>query len=105
MTLQILLPADFREEHRQIVLAYLLRGHEFTRDEWRRAVIAFDMLKNAVVVLPSVMMPFPLIYRQYVEDSYANSLRTIYLSEKSASRHMILRYWASRETSRTRSTF
>jgi hypothetical protein len=72
MTLQILLPADFREEHRQIVLAYLLRGHEFNRNEWRRAIVAFDLLKNGVVMTPAGMLPFPLIYRQYVEDSYAN---------------------------------
>ena len=73
MALQILLPADFREEHRRIVLAYLLRGHEFNRDEWRQAIIAFDLLKNAVVMAPAGMMPFPLIYRQHVEDPYANS--------------------------------
>lgn len=70
--MQILLPSDFREEHRQIALAYLLRGHQFQRDEWRQAVIAFDMLKSSVVITPTGLMPFPVIYRRYVEDPYAN---------------------------------
>jgi hypothetical protein len=29
--LQVLLPAEFQEEHRQIVLAYLREGHAFGR--------------------------------------------------------------------------
>lgn len=70
--LQILLPADFLEEHRRIVLEYLHRGYEFGREEWRRAIVAFDLLKDAVVVSPSGLTPFPIIYRQQVEDRYAD---------------------------------
>jgi hypothetical protein len=70
--LHILLPSDFREADRQIVLAYLTRGHNFGRDEWRQAIIAFDRLKHAVVVTSNKMLPFPLIYRQHIEEPYAN---------------------------------
>ncbi len=34
---QVLLPAEFREQHRRIVLEFTRRGHEFGRDEWRQA--------------------------------------------------------------------
>jgi hypothetical protein len=40
--------AEFREQHRHIVLEYMQRGHEFGRDEWRQAIIAFDLLKKAM---------------------------------------------------------
>jgi hypothetical protein len=69
--LRILLPSDFREEHRNIVLAYLRQGHQFGRDEWRQAIVAFDLLKDAVVLGPNRVLPFPVIYRQIVEEQYA----------------------------------
>jgi len=69
---QILLPADFRERHRHIVFEFLRRGHEFGRDEWRQIIIAFDLLKNAAVLTDRGLLPFPVIYRQQVEDRYAH---------------------------------
>jgi hypothetical protein len=79
---QILLPADFREEQRKIVLAYLVRGHEFNRHEWRQAVIAFDLLKHSMAVVGPKTIPFPIIYRQHVEDPYANAfIQKLYETE------------------------
>lgn len=52
MTIEVLLPSGFRDEHRRIILAYLDRGHAFTRSDWRQAVLAFDLLKNAAILFP-----------------------------------------------------
>ncbi len=70
---QILLPAEFREEHRQIVLAYLNQGHTFSRQTWQQAVIAFDLLNNAGLLSSAGFSPFPVIYRHQVEDRYAHA--------------------------------
>jgi len=79
---QILLPADFRERHRHIVFEFLRRGHEFGRDEWRQVIIAFDLLKNAAVLTDRGLLPFPVIYRQQVEDRYAdNFIEQLYLED------------------------
>jgi hypothetical protein len=80
---QVLLPAEFREQHRHIVLEYMQRGHEFGRDEWRQAIIAFDLLKNAAVLTDLGLLPFPVIYRQHVEGPYAdNFIEQLYLAEQ-----------------------
>jgi len=80
---QILLPAEFRDEHRQIVLAYLNEGHTFTRHLWQQAVVAFDMLNNAGVISESGFLPFPVIYRQQVEDRYADTyIHQLYSSDQ-----------------------
>lgn len=71
--LKILLPSDFLEEHRQIVLEYIRRGHEFKREDWRLAIVAFDLLKDAAVLAPTGLLPFPVVYRQQVEDRYADA--------------------------------
>lgn len=70
--LKVLLPAEFLEEHRRIVLEYMRRGHTFQRDEWRLAIDAFDLLKEAMVLISTGFLPFPIIYRQQVEDHYAD---------------------------------
>jgi hypothetical protein len=36
-------------------------------------VVAFDLLNNAVVASPAGFLPFPVIYRQQVEDRYADA--------------------------------
>lgn len=71
--MQILLPAEFQEEHRQIVLAYLNHGHTFNRQAWQRAVVAFDLLNNAALFSSTGFSPFPVIYRQQVEHRYADA--------------------------------
>jgi hypothetical protein len=71
---QILLPAEFREEHRQVALAYLRNGHRFDRQAWRQAIIAFDLLNNAAMLSSAGFLPFPVIYRQQVEDRYAGAV-------------------------------
>lgn len=68
----ILLPADFRDEHRRIILTYILRGHAFSQAEWRLAIVAFDLLKDAAIVVPTGLLPFPEVYRQQVEERYAD---------------------------------
>lgn len=70
---QVLLPAEFQEEHRRIALAYLNEGHTFNRQAWQQAVVAFDLLNNAGVVLSTGFLPFPVIYRQQVENRYADA--------------------------------
>ena len=35
---QILLPAEFREQHRRVVLEFMQHGHEFGRGEWLQAI-------------------------------------------------------------------
>jgi hypothetical protein len=80
--LQVLLPAEFREQHRRIVLEFARRGHEFGRDEWRQAVVAFDLLKNAAVLTDRGLLPFPVIYRQHVEELHADDfIEALYLAE------------------------
>jgi len=80
---QVLLPAEFREQHRHVVLEFALRGHEFGRDEWRWAIVAFDLLKNAAVLTDRGLLPFPVIYRQYVEAPYADDfIEALYLTER-----------------------
>jgi hypothetical protein len=80
---QVLLPAEFREQHRRIVLEFARRGHEFARDEWRQAIVAFDLLKNAAVLTDRGLLPFPVIYRQHVEEPYADDfIEALYLAER-----------------------
>jgi len=82
---QVLLPAEFREQHRHIVLEYVQRGHEFGRAEWLQAIIAFDLLKNAAVLTDHGLLPFPVIYRQHVERTYADDfIEQLYLAEQVA---------------------
>jgi hypothetical protein len=71
---QVLLPAEFHQQHWRIVFEFLQRGHEFGRDEWQQVIVAFDLLKNAVVLTDRGLLPFPVIYRQHVEDRYADDL-------------------------------
>ena len=79
---QVLLPAEFREQHRRIVLEFVRRGHEFGRDEWRQAVVAFDLFKNAAVLTDRGLLPFPVIYRQHIEEPYANDfIEALYIAE------------------------
>lgn len=68
MTIDVLLPSGFRDEHRRIILAYLDRGHAFTRAGWRQAVVAFDLSKNAAILFPGGIRPFPVIFRQQIEE-------------------------------------
>jgi hypothetical protein len=80
---QVLLPAEFREQHRHIVLEFARRGYEFARDEWRQAIVAFDLLNNAAVLTDRGLLPFPVIYRQYVEEPYADDfIEALYLAER-----------------------
>jgi hypothetical protein len=83
--LQVLLPAEFHEQHRKIVLEYVRRGHEFGRVEWRQAIIAFDLLKNAAVLTDHGLLPFPVIYRQHIERPYSDDfIEQLYLAEQAA---------------------
>jgi hypothetical protein len=80
--LQVLLPAEFGPEHRRIVLSFVQRGHEFGRVEWGQAIAAFDMLKNAAVLTEHGLSPFPVIYRQQVEEPYAGRfIEALYQAE------------------------
>jgi hypothetical protein len=80
---QVLLPAEFLERHQRIVLEFVRRGHEFGRDEWRQAIVAFDLLKNAAVLTDRGLLPFPVIYRQHIEEPYADDfIEQLYLTEQ-----------------------
>ncbi|MBL7065946.1 MAG: hypothetical protein ISS49_17350 [Anaerolineae bacterium] len=72
MSLRILLPAEFQDVYRRAALAWVRRGHEFNRDEWRVAFRAFDLLKEAAVVTLRDVSPFPAIYYRHVDEPYAN---------------------------------
>ena len=86
---QILLPADFRERHRHIVLEFLRRGHTFGRDEWRQVIVAFDLLKNAAVLTDRGLLPFPIMYRQHIEDRYADDfIEHLYLDAQVEEEHV-----------------
>ena len=92
--LQVLLPAEFHEEHRRIVLDFAQRGHEFGRIEWRKAIAAFDLLKNAAVLTGHGLLPFPVIYRQHVEESYADEfIEALYQADRVANES--IRRWAT----------
>lgn len=73
MAFRILLPAEFQDIHRQVALAWMLRGHEFNHEEWQVVIRAFDLLKEAAVVTPQGVLPFPVIYYRQVEEPYADS--------------------------------
>jgi len=72
MFLRILLPAEFQDIHRRAALAWVRRGREFNRDEWRIAFRAFDLLKEAAAVTLRGILPFPAIYHRHVDEPYAN---------------------------------
>jgi hypothetical protein len=73
MALRVLLPAEFQEQHQRITLEYLQRGHDLNRQEWSQAIAAFDLLNDALVLSSAGLLPFPVIYRQHVEDRYADA--------------------------------
>jgi len=65
------------------VLEFARRGHEFGRDEWRQAIVAFDLLKNAAVLTDRGLLPFPVIYRQHIEEPYADDfIEALYLAAR-----------------------
>jgi hypothetical protein len=71
MALRILLPSEFHDVHRRAVLAWVRRGHEFSLEEWQVALRAFDLLKEAAIVTPLGVLPFPLVYYRQVEEPHA----------------------------------
>jgi hypothetical protein len=73
MTFRILLPAEFQDIHRRAALAWVRRGHEFSREEWQVAIRAFDLLKEAAVVTQQDILPFPAVYYRYVDKPHADT--------------------------------
>jgi hypothetical protein len=73
MTFRILLPAEFQDIHRRATLAWVRRGHEFSREEWQVAIRAFDLLKEAAVVTQQDILPFPAVYYRYVDKPHADA--------------------------------
>jgi hypothetical protein len=72
MTVRILLPSEFQDVHRRAVLAWVRRGHEFNLEEWRSAMRAFDLLREAAIVTQRRgILPFPAVYYRYVEEPHA----------------------------------
>jgi len=83
--LQVLLPAEFRDDHWRLVLAWLHRGHEFNQTSWTQALDAFDLLKNAALLTSTGLIPFPVVYRQQVDDRYADAfIARLYAIEPAA---------------------
>ena len=74
MTFRILLPAEFQDTHRQMALELVARGHRFNQREWRTALRAFDLLKEAAVVTVEGVLPFSAVYFRYIEEPYADRL-------------------------------
>ena len=80
--MHILLPSELSPEYQKVALAYLTDAHRFNQLQWRQALIAFDLLKHAVIVTGSEIRPFPAIYYQYVEDPYADQfIDSLYQAE------------------------
>ncbi len=73
MKVRILLPAEFQDIHRRATLTWVRRGHQFSLEEWHVAIRAFDLLKEAAVVISGEILPFPTIYYRYIESQYAES--------------------------------
>ena len=73
MTFRILLTAEFQDIHRRTALAWVRRGHEFSREEWQVAIRAFDLLKEAAVVTQQDILPFPAVYYRYVDKPHADA--------------------------------
>ncbi len=73
MTFRILLPAEFQDIHRRAALAWVHRGHEFSREEWQVTIRAFDLLKEAAVVTQQDILPFPAVYYRYVDKPHADA--------------------------------
>ncbi|MFZ1598436.1 MAG: hypothetical protein WAW26_21530, partial [Anaerolineae bacterium] len=71
MTFRILLPAEFQDIHRQAALEWVARGHRFNQREWRTAIRAFDLLKEAAAITSQGIMPFSALYFQHIEEPYA----------------------------------
>lgn len=83
MTFRILLPAEFQDIHRRAALAWVRRGHEFSRDEWRVVIRAFDLLKEAAVVTQEGILPFPAIYYRHVDRPHADAfIKTLLDADK-----------------------
>jgi len=70
---RVLLPAEFHDVHRRAALAWVRRGYEFNLEEWRVAIRAFDLLKEAAVVTADGILPFPAVYYRYIESRYVET--------------------------------
>jgi hypothetical protein len=73
MALRILLPSEFQDVHRRAVLAWVRRGHAFSREEWQIAFRAFDLLREAAVVTQRGILPFPVVYYRQVDEPCAQT--------------------------------
>ena len=71
--IRVLLPAEFLDIQRRIVLAYIVRGQRFGQEEWRQALYAFDLLRDAAILTPEGLYPFPVIYREQVDNRFSDS--------------------------------
>ena len=58
MLQQVWLPPNFLPKHRRITLDYLYKSHMFRGNDWREILVAIDILKKALVLLPSGWVPF-----------------------------------------------
>lgn len=73
MIFRVLLPAEFQDSHRRVALDWVGRGHEFSLDEWRIAIRAFDLLREAAIVTEQGLKPFPIIYHQIIETPHVDN--------------------------------
>lgn len=71
--IDVLLPTRLNDKHRDVISTYLQRGYSLRRTEWRHVIDAFDILKNAAVLTVGGILPFPVIYRQQIEERFADA--------------------------------
>ncbi len=86
MTFRILLPAEFQDIHRQAALEWVVRGHRFGQREWRTAIRAFDLLKEAAIVTSQGVLPFSAIYFHHIEEPYADRFIRLLLAADDVTR-------------------
>src|ERR1700694_2379621 len=72
MNIEFLFPTDLTPQHREVIFRYLEDSTHLSAQDWVLVITAFNSLKRAVLVLNvETTFTFARIYRQVVEDRYA----------------------------------
>lgn len=72
MNIEFLFPSDLTPRHREVIFRYLEDFTRLSAQDWVLVITAFNLLKRAVLVLNvETTFTFARIYRQVVEDRYA----------------------------------
>jgi hypothetical protein len=70
---QIILPARLTDEQQRLLIKYLRLPRSLSRDEWARALAAFDLLHEGRVQWGVEMMTFQRFYLRTIDEPHATA--------------------------------